>query len=416
MEIVLASQRVAFEEAVPFVVTGVAPGSPCSVEVRCTIDDKSLVSSAVFEADDVGTVDPRRSAAVRGSYLGLDGRGLYWSADPVDGWPARPGLGDVQVGVVASSGAQAVATAEFVRYRLDPRTLCSKGDDATTQLFLPPGDGLVPGVVVFGGSEGGRASADLMAAALSRHGLACLSVAYFGMPGLPPFHQEVPIDRIHTCIDSFACHPRVLPGGVAVHGTSRGGELALLLGATSAAVLRVVANVPSGVVWSGMDATGATIGSAWSLNGRPVPWLQRRTDTDITRAALARDVLELTPLFEFDLSASGGRTIEEATIPVERTNGPILLLSGKADAVWPSTTLANIAVNRARDREFAFPIEHIAYDGAGHFCVRLPGSAAPTQAHHPVIGKPVSVGGTRDANAAAAADAWPRIVRFLGGH
>jgi hypothetical protein len=28
MEIVLASQRVAFEEAVPFVVTGVAPGSP----------------------------------------------------------------------------------------------------------------------------------------------------------------------------------------------------------------------------------------------------------------------------------------------------------------------------------------------------------------------------------------------------
>ena len=53
---------------------------------------------------------------------------------------------------------------------------------------------------------------------------------------------------------------------VGVIGTSRGGELVLLLGATFPQVVAVVANVPSHVVWR----RGGTR-SAWTYRGEPLP-------------------------------------------------------------------------------------------------------------------------------------------------
>jgi len=53
-----------------------------------------------------------------------------------------------------------------------------------------------------------------------------------------------------------------------VLGGSRGGELALLLGAAFPAAFRVVANAPSNVVWPGLSDDSET--PAWTLNGKPL--------------------------------------------------------------------------------------------------------------------------------------------------
>ena len=50
-----------------------------------------------------------------------------------------------------------------------------------------------------------------------------------------------------------------------------------------------------------------------------------------------------------------------ATIPVERINGPVLLISGEDDQMWPSRTLAEIAMERLRAHRHPYPDEHIAY-------------------------------------------------------
>jgi dienelactone hydrolase len=164
-----------------------------------------------------------------------------------------------------------------------------------------------------------------------------------------------------------------------------------------------------------MDSSGPTVGSAWSLEGRPIPWLQRRPDSAANGAASAADEVQLRAVFEDELRRADRHRLDRATIAVERVNGPILIFSGESDAMWPSTALAEVAVARAREAGGRHPVEHIAYAHAGHGCVRVPGTAQPISARHPVIGKQMSLGGTRPGNAVASADAWARIIPFLHG-
>ena len=302
MHFSLRGSRVLFDEPVPFTIEAAVPGTHIEVFVEFSVAGEVLRSSAIFVADERGSIDPARVAPLEGSYTGVDGRGLYWSADPEAAWPTRPSIDDVPVRVVGRIDGAVVATVEFLRALVGDRVeIVDVNDGPTLRFFRPSGRGPFPGVVVVGGSEGGRASADVVAAALASRGVASLAVAYFGLEGLPTFHHEVPIENVHRAIHWLCAHTDVRPGGVGVYGSSRGGELALLLGATSPDVSRVVANAPSGVVWSGTDSSGPTLGSAWSLEGRPVPWLQRRPDSEANRAASAADEVELRAVFEDEL-------------------------------------------------------------------------------------------------------------------
>jgi hypothetical protein len=58
------------------------------------------------------------------------------------------------------------------------------------------------------------------------------------------------------------------------------------------------------------------------------------------------------------------QAVSRAAIPVERINGPILLLSAKSDEVWPSTLMCNEMVERLRSKHFNYYIKHIALEGS----------------------------------------------------
>ena len=53
-----------------------------------------------------------------------------------------------------------------------------------------------------------------------------------------------------------------------------------------------------------------------------------------------------------------------AEIPVERINGPVMLISGTDDQVWPATVLSEFAVRRLRAHSHPFAVEHLVYEGA----------------------------------------------------
>ena len=86
MEFVLHRRRVLFDEAVPFTIEDVSPGAKVEVSVEFTFAGSVLRSAATFVSDDNGVIDPTAAAPVAGSYACVDGRGLYWSADPDEGW------------------------------------------------------------------------------------------------------------------------------------------------------------------------------------------------------------------------------------------------------------------------------------------------------------------------------------------
>jgi len=106
--------------------------------------------------------------------------------------------------------------------------------------------------------------------------------------------------------------------------------------------------------------------------------------------------------------------VERSTSHVERSKGPVLLISGKDDAIWPSFALAEIARERLVVHRHPFPVVHLSYEGAGHSIGAPYGpTAGSTTMTHPVTGGRYALGGTPRANAEAAADSWPKVLEFL---
>ncbi len=96
-------------------------------------------------------------------------------------------------------------------------------------------------------------------------------------------------------------------------------------------------------------------------------------------------------------------------IPVERINGPVLLVSARDDKLWPSAAMGDAVIARLDRAGFGFPHRNLAYDNAGHagFGEPLPpGSSVPPAML-------AQLGGTAEGNLAMRTDAWPKILAFL---
>ena len=290
-------------------------------------------------------------------------------------------------------------------------------DGLVGNLYLPPASGKHPLVIVLSGSDGGIASASWYGEPLANLGYAALALAYFAMDGLPPDLVEIPLEYFKRAIDWARAHPSIDSERIAVMGHSRGGEAALLVAATYPEIRLVVANVPSHVVWGGIHPVPGTKVSAWSREGVGVPFLS------LARAPREGEIFR--DLFEESLRASGPGE-NQAEIPVERINGPILFVTGTDDRIWPCTMMADLAIERLRRQAFSFAVEHAKYEDAGHAILipafrfaqvssAWPGSSyrAPSwRAGQP----PPQMGGTPDGNRLARMNAWPRAVEFLRRH
>jgi dienelactone hydrolase len=265
-------------------------------------------------------------------------------------------------------------------------------------------------VLCVSGSGGGIRGAVETAALLASHGYATLALAYFNYEGRPPYLIEIPLEYFQTALGWLAAQPEVDAERLGVLGRSRGGELALLLGATFPELRAVVAYVPSGVVHGGIgeDSAGR---SAWTWRGQPVPFLRDQVTPEQDAAIFGSEPITLTPRFELNLEDR--QAVQDAMIPVERIHGPVLLLSGEADRLWPSTRLAVIAEERLAEFNHPYLVRHLRYRDVGH-SITLPGLPTTiTTIRHPIRKQVFELGGEPQAQAAANADSWWAIKTFL---
>ena len=374
---------------------------------------------ARFRTDDAGSADLGLAAPLAGSYDGVSPMGLFWSMrleqprQPDD--PERDITEVMRVDLTARvldgrGKADAEVRRRFVASGVTDRWL--RDDGFVGRLFLPPGVGPHPAVIVLSGSSGGVNLP--VAALLASHGYASLALGYFGLEGLPPSLDSIPLEYFAGAIASLRRQEAVRDDFVGVVGASRGGELALLLGATFPQIRAVVAYVPSGVVHSGLSRSGddGRPGPAWTHKGAPLPWLQQgNRATDNHCVDWSESPVAMTPVFKSSLRDA--QAVARAMIPVERINGPVLMISGTDDQMWPSTALAELAMARLAEHGHRFPFEHLVNEGAGHMI--FPPFAPTTRRHsvHGVLKMDFAFGGTAAADARACIDSWPKVLSFL---
>jgi dienelactone hydrolase len=249
-------------------------------------------------------------------------------------------------------------------------------------------------IIVLGGSEGGLGGSRNLARRLAAAGFDAIAVSYFGEPGQSSRLDQVPIEPVTRAREWLEARPG--PGeAIAVLGVSKGGELALLTASRDPAIKAVVAAVPSHVVWQGIDMQGGMTGSSWTAGGVPLAYVPYD---------LSNGFISVHALYAGSLAAAPA----EAGIPVEQIAGPILLVSGQADSLWPSTEMANRVEQRLRAHGFPHGVTHLAYADAGHAVF-----GPPVRADAPGLERALGLGGTIDGLVAARADGWPRVLAFL---
>jgi dienelactone hydrolase len=273
-------------------------------------------------------------------------------------------------------------------------------------LFLPLGAGPHPGVIVLGGSSGGMR--EPVAALLASHGCAALALAYFGAEGLPPRLSNIPLEYFEAALDWMAARPEVRGGRCALLGTSRGAELALLLGTTFPQVGAVIAYAPSGVLWGAVGAAGP----AWTYRGEPLPVVPDRVPPELDAEMSDREPISAAEWYLYNLEDEAA--LGPATIAVERIAGPVLLISGEDDQMWPSTLMAERIMRRLAEHHFAWPYRHLRYPDAGHLIGSPWQPTTVNTRRHPTAGATFAYGGTPTGQAHANADSWNTVLEWLG--
>jgi pimeloyl-ACP methyl ester carboxylesterase len=218
-------------------------------------------------------------------------------------------------------------------------------------------------ILCLGGSEGGLpfASHEDRLQPLLDLGHPVLCLAYFGVEGLPPSLEKIPLEYFERAFDWLSRQPDII-NEYAIVGGSKGGELALLLASRYPQVKAVVASVPSHVVWQGIPNgfPKSALGSSWSYAGKDLPFVPLQFSL-----ALMMGVMTFRFRKAYEQSLRNQKRVAQASIPVEKIGAPVLLISGREDTMWPSTPMCEEIVNRLTANRFPFPYQHVVLE-SGH--------------------------------------------------
>jgi dienelactone hydrolase len=388
----ISPPRVLVDEVAVIKASGLEPNERVTIRARLMDGvEHAWASKADFVADEHGVADVSKQAPASGSYKGVSAMGLIWSMMPdskdtkVYQAPKLLGAQTIHFELERKGGKSAGAELEQIYLAEGVRKIDVKGA-LHGVLFEPTTAGPHPGVLVLGGSEGGAPLAK--AAWLASHGFAALALAYFRYEGLPEKLEAIPLEYFGQAVAWMMQRPEIASERVGVLGTSRGGELALQVASLYSQIKAVVAYVPASVRYPA--CCGDTHAPyAWTLAGRPLPFANPRSRSQMDER-------------------------RDTAIEVEKTHGPILVISGEDDGVWSSSSMANAVIGRLKLNHFAYHYEHLRYAHAGH---RAGHQAITPEWHgairHPVSGREVHWGGTPQGNAESSLDASPKVLDFL---
>ena len=209
------------------------------------------------------------------------------------------------------------------------------------------------------------------AAVLSRHGFATLALAYFGIPPLPTWLNRIPLEYFEAAFSWLSSQPEV---DSAAHWNTRSFEgrrtrascLARCFHRFAASSRTHRAASP-GQRADAIKQNGEIIPS-WTHEREPIPFAPLPLRRFMFRSAIPVALLKKPVMFRnlFHSGLRNSKAIAEAAIPVERIRGPIMLISGGDDHLWPAAQMSEAIVTRLKQKHFAHRVEYLHYPHAGH--------------------------------------------------
>ena len=207
-------------------------------------------------ADAEGVVDLQQVSPLEGTYEGVDGMGLFWSMQvqrtEENSEEVFNKLQPQSVTILLESDGKVIGTQVITRKWIDDDIVrTSVNENGVVGTFFHTGNSNPrPTIIVVGGSEGGIY--EFPASLLANHGFNVLALGYWGVAPLPKQLVEIPLEYVEGAIHWLKSRPDVAKGWLGMHGTSKGGELALLAAAYFEDIKAVVSLSGSPVVFAAL--------------------------------------------------------------------------------------------------------------------------------------------------------------------
>jgi dienelactone hydrolase len=319
------------------------------------------------------------------------------------GQPAGDLLGPVRYTLILRDGDRIIAqqSHDYGRVVTGVSVEQLKDGDMHGLVFRPGGTRQHRGVVLSIPGSGGGIDR-MWAPALAAHGFDVVAPALFNFPGRPEHHDSLPLDYLIAVI---AWARKNLGPKIAIQGSSRGAEAALLVGTVANRdVAAVVALSPFDCIFSGWRPDSGGNVSGWTWQGQPLPALPM-----LAGDAAATGTIVLEDGYR-DLAVHADETVR---IPIERIAAPVLLISGADDRMWPSAAGCERLMAQMQSLRSEADVAHLNLPDVGHSIMAPNATTALCRMiRHSVTGRLYATGGDPEATAAAARQVRTALTSF----
>jgi len=393
-------------------ISNLPPHSEFTIRAK-TQDEAEVIwiSWGVFKSDESGLIDVSKQIPLSGTFAVSDPSAILWSmhpngemTDPVPRFEKRTVAPlsitisiEKEKEILAQTTVERIfnpATTGIVRESVDREGMIGT-------LFYPENKGPHPVVICLSGSGGGYD--ETRASLLAAHGYAAFALAYFGVGSLPDELSEIPVEFFERAVSWLKEHELVDSNKIAVYGYSKGGELALLLGSLYPQIRAVAAFSGSSFVWQGLKFGRPC--SSWTQHEKELPYLPMKVPFYTILKLMFGKKVAFRESYERGMQVLGKS--DAATIRVEQINGPIFLVAGTDDQVWPATDFADMITERLNLSEYRYSYKYFKEEGAGHL-VGLPYFPSAE-----VYKNLIFASGNNQLSSISMIKAWNEMIKFL---
>lgn len=411
------------DERIKIKVLDLSPNSKLRVSMKmefpwCKGEEYS--SLAIFFSDEKGEVDLDLASPVEGTYQSPDSMGLIYSLKKsrTEGKNIAENISIDEPIIMNILFESSTKRKDFKLKRLfkteDVIVKHISEQEFSGDLFYKEKSNNKT-ILILGGSDGNMRALALMAAPLASRGFNVLMVPFFASEGLPDKLEKIPLEYFEKIFEWIEKNEITSTKEIFLHGTSKGGELALLLASRYKQIKKVVTVEPHAYCFQALDGimNGNNV-SSWAYKGDSIPYVE--VDNNIFFKEQKNYIEKGLP---FGFASTYKKCVEKATnreearIKVENSQADILLIAGKEDNIWNSydgclEILANLEKNH-----YQYSVELLTYDKMGHpmpipYIVPISETLSIN-----MMGGVFSSGGTIEGNAEAQFKSWKRTIEFF---
>ncbi|MFT9847068.1 acyl-CoA thioesterase/bile acid-CoA:amino acid N-acyltransferase family protein [Aneurinibacillus sp. REN35] len=422
MKVQIAPSAALIDEKINMYITELLPGEKLKITASMHfpwVASETYESFAWFTADANGTVDVSKQKPDAGTYEYIDGMGLISSLQKV-----RSGGGsiahaisidkNVYIDIVCECGEEREHVRIERMFKLPNVKRQQITDEFRGELFYTDNTNDKT-IILLGGSDGERSGLSLLAGPLASRGFTVVTVGYFNEEGLPKKLEEIPLEYFEKVFSWLTNNPLTRDNEIYVHGTSKGGELALLLASRYPVISKVAASSPHAYCFQALDGlmSGNNV-SSWSYKGKSLPFIP--VDNTIFYEH-QRSCIEQNIPFGFATtykkSVEVAKNKEAARIKIENAQADLLLIAGCEDQVWNTHDACVEIIQTLERHQYKHDYTLLAYKDLGH-SLPIPYVIPLRETLNIKMGSGTfTCGGTLEGNAYGQSDSWQKTIAFF---